>query len=42
MPTGDCGTCLENTEATLFGDPCTAGDGACTACTTQTNACKAN
>jgi hypothetical protein len=41
MPSGDCGTCLDNTEAVLFGDTCT-GDGACTACTTQINACKAN
>lgn len=41
-PSGDCGTCLVDGEASLFGDTCTpANDPACTttACTQQISAC---
>ena len=44
-PSGDCGACLTNGEAGLWGDTCQpANDPACnpSACATQTAACKAD
>ncbi|HEX8950643.1 MAG TPA: hypothetical protein VF945_02305 [Polyangia bacterium] len=44
-PTGDCGACLDNAEAGLFGGACQpATDAACNtaACAQQTAACKAD
>jgi hypothetical protein len=43
MPTGDCGVCLLNADATLFGEACQpTTDPACTACTSQIAACTAD
>jgi hypothetical protein len=43
MPTGDCGVCLLNGDAALFGEACQpANDPACNACSAQTAACIAD
>jgi hypothetical protein len=43
MPTGDCGVCLLNGDAALFGQSCQpANDPACTACSSPIAACVAD
>jgi hypothetical protein len=42
-PTADCGVCLLNGDATLFGEACQpANDPACNACSSQIAACAAD